>query len=68
MTVAATYYPIALLRSLSMHMEIYTKDFENQTEKTETLDTGRNAPCRDVLDATDITIEEVSIDGICGVY
>lgn len=51
-----------------MHTELHTKDVENKTEKTEILDDSRNTPCRDVLDATDITIEEVSIDGICGVY
>ena len=51
-----------------MHTEVRTKDVDNKTEKTETLDTTRSTPCRDVLDATDITIEEVSIDGICGVY
>jgi mycofactocin precursor len=51
-----------------MRTELYTKDVENRPEKTETLDATRNTPCRDVLDATEITIEEVSIDGICGVY
>jgi mycofactocin precursor len=51
-----------------MHTELHTKDADTKTEKTESLDTSRNTPGRDVLDATDISIEEVSIDGICGVY
>lgn len=51
-----------------MHAELHIKDADTKIEKTECRDTNSNTCRRDVLDATEITIEEVSIDGICGVY
>lgn len=51
-----------------MKTECHTKDVENKTEKTETVDSCPNITGRDILEANDILLEEVAIDGICGVY
>lgn len=51
-----------------MQSEPYAKDAEKNTKQTETIESSQDTACMDVLDATDIIIEEVSIDGICGVY
>ena len=51
-----------------MKAELHNQDVENKAEKTETIDTCPNITGRDILKTHDITLEEVAIDGICGVY
>ena len=51
-----------------MQTDLHSKDGENKLEESEPLDIHPNSPCRDILETVDITLEEVAIDGICGVY
>lgn len=51
-----------------MQKEFPVKDHDPNQEKMSSTETTAETPCHGILDATDIKIEEVSIDGICGVY
>lgn len=51
-----------------MQKEFAAKDHNADQEKMSSKETTAEKPCHGILDATDIKIEEVSIDGICGVY
>lgn len=51
-----------------MQKEFTAKDHDPDLEKMSSTQTTAETPCHGILDTTDIKIEEVSIDGICGVY
>ncbi|MGD9368335.1 MAG: mycofactocin precursor MftA [Desulfobacteraceae bacterium] len=51
-----------------MQKESPVKDQDPNQEKMSSTQTTAETPCRGILDTADIKIEEVSIDGICGVY
>lgn len=51
-----------------MKAEFHIKDVENKIEPTQTIESCPDITSRDILETHDITIEEVAIDGICGVY
>jgi mycofactocin precursor len=51
-----------------MHKKIQTREIEDSREKIQTPDPNPKTPSHDIMETTDITIEELSIDGICGVY
>lgn len=52
----------------AMKKEFTINDHDSNQEKMTTPEAMAETPCRGILEATDIKIEEVSIDGICGVY
>lgn len=51
-----------------MQKESQVKDQDPNQENDPLKEVTAETPCQGILDATDIKIEEVSIDGICGVY
>ena len=51
-----------------MQKEFSMNDHDSNQEKMTSTEATAETPCHGILDATDINIEEVSIDGICGVY
>lgn len=47
---------------------VQTKETEYRTETAESRQDSQKPSDKDILDTTDIQVEEVAIDGICGVY
>ncbi len=53
---------------VAMKKELPINDHDSNQEKMTSAEAMAETPCQGILKATDIKIEEVSIDGICGVY
>ena len=51
-----------------MKAESDIRDVQSKNEQAEAIDASQNIKSRDILETKDITLEEVAIDGICGVY
>lgn len=51
-----------------MKSESPIKEVENKIHHTETIAPSPNTTVPDVMETNEITLEEVAIDGICGVY
>lgn len=52
----------------TMKKELPINVHDSNQEKMTSTEAMAETPCQGILNATDIKIEEVSIDGICGVY